>query len=123
MEAGEPPAERLEFSFAQRCFDAGEDFILLEPHVIVEQPRQRGDLVFIYRPAFECGLQPLDSRADFGVVGKHAHDVFVAIEPRVASEGGQQYFFLFAEMQMARALPEAQEFLGYPPERRRALCG
>ncbi len=120
MQPRKPASHLIQLLLAERFFDARKQFVFFQPHVIVKkfcQVRHHFDFNWNLR------RQPLldipHRRANFSVIGEHAHDFRILIEPRVASIRGQQNFFLLAEMHLPRLMPEADKLFRLPRDRRR----
>ena len=71
------------------------------------------------------GRKPLleiqHGRANLSVIGEDAHNLGVPVEPNVSRIRRQQYFFLFAKMDVPRFVPEAHKLLRLTRNRRRAF--
>ncbi len=105
-------AQGEQFRLVQHGFQAGEDPVFFEPHVVVEQPAQSCEFQIHRALVLQSFLEFPNLRSYGRVVGEHAHDIGVFIEPGVAGVEWQQDLLLFAKVILPRMLPELKEFPG-----------
>lgn len=122
MKPRQARAQPPHLPLAERGLDAGKDFILFQAHVVVEELAERGQLPLDVSLRSQGGGQALNATTDGGVLGQHPQHGGLVLERNVASEGGQQHFFFFAEVQPSGGLPEPEVVAGGAAQRGRAVA-
>jgi len=112
MQAREAAAHLIQPFLAEHFLDARENLVFLEPHVVVEELSDPGDLLRLNLVLGRKALLKIQNgSANLGVIAKEPDDVRILVNPRLPRIRGEKHFLFLAKMHLPRFVPESNKLL------------